>query len=242
MPLVFVHGLGSSILDWENQIRLFSQHYQVITFDVRGHGKSDKPRGPYSVSMFASDTVELIRQLHFSSVHIVGHSMGGMIAFQLAINHPELVQSMVIVNSAPELVLSNWSMRWNFFRRKLISLIVGPGKMGQLIAARNFPEPEQDVMRRTLEERWAKNDRWAYLRSLNAIIGWSISDKLDNIRCPTLIVGADQDYTSVDYKRSYVKKIKTAELSVIHDSRHMTPIDQSARFNEILMGFFEKQS
>jgi 3-oxoadipate enol-lactonase len=62
-PLLFIHGLGSSYRDWEPQVAFFSRHYQVITYDVRGHGKSDKLKGPYSVSQFAADAVELMRSL-----------------------------------------------------------------------------------------------------------------------------------------------------------------------------------
>jgi pimeloyl-ACP methyl ester carboxylesterase len=59
-PLVFIHGLGSSTRDWDRQLSFFSRHYRVIAFDVRGHGRSDRPSGPYSVPLFARDTAELV--------------------------------------------------------------------------------------------------------------------------------------------------------------------------------------
>ena len=80
-PLLFIHGLGSSTRDWENQIDFFSKNYQVILVDVRGHGQTDKPPGSYSISMFANDIAGLLDQLELPSVHVVGISMGGMIAF-----------------------------------------------------------------------------------------------------------------------------------------------------------------
>ena len=95
-PLLFIHGLGSSTRDWERQATFFSRHYQVITFDLRGHGKSDKPPGPYSVELFTADTAGLIESLGIGQTHVVGLSMGGMIAFQLALKASELVSSMVI--------------------------------------------------------------------------------------------------------------------------------------------------
>ena len=58
-PILFIHGLGSSSRDWEYQIDYFSKMYRVITIDVRGHGQSDKPPGPYSVPLFAADTAKL---------------------------------------------------------------------------------------------------------------------------------------------------------------------------------------
>ena len=66
-PIIFIHGLGSSTRDWEEQIEYFSKRYQVVVFDVRGHGKSDKPAGPYSIPLFARDTAELIKSLDIAA-------------------------------------------------------------------------------------------------------------------------------------------------------------------------------
>ncbi len=93
-PLALIHGLGSSTRDWERQVPVFSERYQVITFDVRGHGQSAKPPGPYSIALFASDTVELVRALGIGPAHVVGISMGGMIAFQLAVDAPQRIKSL----------------------------------------------------------------------------------------------------------------------------------------------------
>jgi len=104
-PILLIHGLGSGARDWEMQVPLLSQYFQVVTVDVRGHGQSDKPPGPYSIPLFAADTIELIRSLDIAPVHVIGISMGGMIAFQVAVDAPEMVKSLVIVNSGPEFVL-----------------------------------------------------------------------------------------------------------------------------------------
>ena len=96
-PLLFLHGLGSQGEDWGFQVPFFAPHYRVVTVDLRGHGESDKPAGPYSVSMMADDVVGLLDALKIESAHIVGLSMGGMIAFQLVVDKPERVRSMVIV-------------------------------------------------------------------------------------------------------------------------------------------------
>src|SRR6266545_4358239 len=76
-PLLFIHGLGSSARDWESQVQEFSRTYQVITFDLRGHGQSDKPAGPYTMSMFASDAAALLKRLGIESANVVGLSLGG---------------------------------------------------------------------------------------------------------------------------------------------------------------------
>lgn len=240
-PLLFINGLGSSTRDWEKQVALFSKRYQVITFDVRGHGKSEKPPGPYSVQLFAADTAELIKSLDIDRAHVVGISMGGMIAFQLAINAPNLVKSLVIVNSGPEFVLRTFKERLGIFKRLLIVRLLGMRKMGMVLAKCLFPKPEHENLRRVLIERWAENDKQAYLNSLRAIVGWSVTDHLSTIKCPVLVIAADEDYTPVSFKEAYVAKIPHAELVIITDSRHLTPIERPDQFNEVLMTFLSKQ-
>ena len=237
-PVLLLHGLGSSIRDWEWQVPLFAQQYRVITCDIRGHGRSSKPPGPYSISQFTADVVELLHQLQVDPAHILGLSMGGMIAFQLAVDHPQLVKSMVIVNSGPELVLRTWKEHLGIWQRLLISRLMGPQKMGQVISQRLFPEPQQTEMARTMATRWAENDKAAYLAATKALIGWSVAKQLPQINCPTLVITADQDYTPVSAKEAYVKQMPQARLQVIQNSRHATPIDQAELFNTAVLQFW----
>src|SRR5689334_6959438 len=89
-PVVLVHGLGSSGRDWEAQIAALAPRYRVLTYDVRGHGSTSKPRGPYTIPQFANDLAALMDALDHKPAHVVGISMGGMIAFQLAVDRPDL--------------------------------------------------------------------------------------------------------------------------------------------------------
>jgi pimeloyl-ACP methyl ester carboxylesterase len=95
-PLIMIIGLGSDQDNWRLQTGLFKKYYRTITFDNRGGGKSDKPTGPYTISMMADDTVGLMDHLGIEKAHIIGVSMGGMIAQELAINHPERVDKLVL--------------------------------------------------------------------------------------------------------------------------------------------------
>jgi pimeloyl-ACP methyl ester carboxylesterase len=241
-PLLFLNGLGMSVGDWEGQAGYFSKDYQVITFDCRGQGASEKPPGPYSISLFCDDTVGLLRSVKAWPTHLVGLSMGGMIAFQLAVSHPELVRSMVIVNSGPELILRTLTQKLEFLKRRLIVRIFGMRRMAEILAGRLFPEKGQEALRREMARRWAKNDKNAYNNSLQALIGWSVSKYLGEIRCPTLVVSADRDYTPVSYKQSYVSRMPDAELVEISNSRHATPMDQPEIFNRIVSEFLMKHS
>lgn len=238
-PVVFIHGLGSSARDWENQIGFFSKIYQVILFDVRGHGKSDKPPGPYSIPLFSRDLIALLEALQIGPVHIVGISMGGMIALQLAVDAPELVKSLVVVNSGPEMVVKTLKERIRIWQRFLIVRLLGMRKMGAVLSGRLFPKPEQGELRKIFVERWAENDPRAYRDAMSALVGWSVSEHLEKIACPVLVVAADEDYTPVEVKATYVKRLQRGELVVIADSRHATPVEQPDEFNKVVMAFLQ---
>lgn len=239
-PVVFLHGLGSSTRDWEFQLGFFSKDHQMITVDTRGHGRSEKPKGPYSVPLFASDIAALIRALAVGPVDVVGISMGGMIAFQLALDAPELVRRVVIVNSFPELIARTLKDRLMFLQRFIIVRFIGLRKMGQVLAERLLPKPEHAELRQIFEDRWAENDLQAYQASMNALNGWSVKDRLGEIKCPVLVMTGDHDYTTVESKAEYAKLIPNAELVVMEDSRHATPVEHPDAFNNVVKEFLEK--
>jgi len=237
--LLFLHGLGSQGEDWAFQVPFFATRYRVITVDLRGHGASDKPAGPYSVAMMAEDVVGLLDALNIESAHIVGLSMGGMIAFQLVVDRPERVRSMVIVNSGPALVPRNASEWLRVQQRLLLARLFGPSRTGVFLSKRLFPKPEQEFLRDQFIERWAMNDRNAYVAALRAIIGWSVAERIGEIRCPVLVVSGDRDYTPLDVKREYTARIPGAQFVLVEDSGHATPIDQSDVFNRSVLKFLE---
>jgi 3-oxoadipate enol-lactonase len=241
-PLVFIHGLGSSTRDWEIQVAEFCSAYQVITFDLRGHGKSDKPAGPFSMEMFAADTAGLLKALGVGPAHIVGLSLGGGVAFQLAVDSPAMLRTLTIVNSAPEMIVRSLSDRVAIWQRLAIVRLLGLRKMGEVLGNRLFIEPEQAELRQIFAARWAENDRRAYLAALRAMIGWSVSERLGSITCPTLVLAADEDYTPASAKEEYTAQIPHAQLVIISDSRHATPVERPQQFNAALREFLTRHS
>jgi pimeloyl-ACP methyl ester carboxylesterase len=236
-PVLLVHGLGSSSRDWEYQTQPLAERYQVITVDVRGHGQSAKPRERYSIEAFSADIKALLDHLGLGPVHLVGLSMGGMIGFQLAVDHPLLLKSLCIVNSGPQVKLQGAAAYWYWFKRWSLMHLVSMATIGVALGKNLFPLPEQAALRQKVSERWAQNDKRAYIASFNAIVGWGVQERLGTIRCPTLVISADHDYTPVAVKQHYVTLIPDARLEVIEDSRHATPLDQPDRFNQILLRF-----
>jgi pimeloyl-ACP methyl ester carboxylesterase len=173
---------------------------------------------------------------------VVGISMGGMIAFQLALDHPEMVKSLVIVNSGPEMVARTFKERLAVQQRLWITRLLGMRKMGEVLSQRLFPKPEQEPLRAMLVERWAENDARAWRDSMRAIVGWSVADRLSEIPIPTLVVAADADYTPVAAKQAYVAKMPHAELAVVQDARHALPVERPDEFNAVVAAFLSKQT
>lgn len=238
-PLILIHGLGSSSQDWELQVPVLARHYRLIVVDVRGHGRSDKPRERYSIEGFTYDLIALIEHLDLPPAHVVGLSMGGMIAFQLAVDEPGRVKSLCIVNSAPQVKVRSAREYWWWAKRWTLARVLSLATVGKALGDRLFPKPAQADLRRKMAERWAKNDKRAYLASFDAIVGWGVQERLSRITCPTLVISADHDYTPVAQKENYVKLLPDARLVVIEDSRHATPLDQPEVFNTTLLDFLE---
>ncbi|MFZ0547824.1 MAG: alpha/beta hydrolase [Candidatus Promineifilaceae bacterium] len=235
--VVFIHGLGSSSRDWEQQMDFFAEQFRVVALDLRGHGRSEKPPGPYSMKMFAGDTAELIKTLDLGAVHVVGISLGGMVAFQLALDSPDSVKSLVIINSGPEVVARTLRERWQVFVRRAIVQFLGMRRMGEVLSERLFPKAEQAELRAVFVERWAENNPKAYMATLNAIVGWSVAKRIGEIEARTLVISADQDYTPVADKEAYVTQMQNAELVVIEDARHAVTVERPKAVNEAVMGW-----
>lgn len=243
-PLLFIHGLGSSTRDWEYQVAFFAPHYRVITYDLRGHGQSDKPQGRYRIPMFADDTAALFSALDLPPAHVVGLSLGGMIAFQLALSAPQLVRTLTIVNSGPELPRGSFWQRLNAFklylRRIFIVRVRGMRAMGKTLGAHLLPGEQHAERRRIFVDRWAENDPGAYLRALRALAGWSVNDQLDRITQPTLVLTADQDYTPLSFKEAYAARMPRAQVGIIPEARHLTPVERPEAFNNMLLLFLRQ--
>lgn len=234
-PVLLIHGLGSRIADWENQIDALAPAYQVIAFDLRDHGDSEKPPGPFGIPMFAADAAELLETLGIRSAHIVGWSLGGAIAFQLAVDFPARVRSLVIVNSAPEFALGSMRARIEFGLRRWISHIFSMRFLGRLISWRLFPGPQHRQLRRKFVSRWARNDSRSYRAALRALAGWSVRKQAAALACPVTVISAEHDYIPFPLQQQLTAEIRGARLVRVPGARHGLPAEQPAVLSNLLI-------
>ena len=235
--VLLIHGLGSSSGDWELQFPVLAPSYRVIAVDLRGHGQSSKPAGPYSMSMFAGDIAALIESLEIAPCHVVGLSLGAMTTLELAAARPDLVRTAVVVNAGPDFIPRTLKEKAMVWQRLTLVRTVGLRKLGQLIAARTLPDEDQAELRELVASVIADNDKAAYLASMNAIVGWSVVDRLDQVTSPMLVVASELDYTPVESKQPIVNDAPDAKLVVVPGARHLLPVEKPEEFNEILTTF-----
>jgi len=186
----------------------------------------------------AGDVAALLAALEAPSAHVVGLSLGGCVALALALDHPDRVRSLTLVNAfaRPAPAGTRGALR---FLIRLSLLACAPMSVVAAHVARGlFPRPDQADLYRAAVASLAGNPRSTYLACVRGLLGFDVRARLGELRCPTLVVAGDRDTTvPLAAKRLLQTSIAGAELAVIEDSGHVTPYDQAERFNAVLLGF-----
>lgn len=240
-PLLLLHGLGGSHDDWRLQIREFAAKYRVIVPDLRGFGASER-REPFTIPQHARDMIALFAALSIGKAHVVGLSMGGAVAIELTLRAPQSVASLVLVNTAPGFTLTNWQRRRMAWLRVLVALVLGVGGVARLFGSGTFPARHQGRLRKRFIRRASRTSRWVYLATLRALTRWHAEARLAAIRAPTLVIGAEHDFTTSEEKKRWSARFVHARFVEIAGSRHHTELDSPERFNREVLGFIDRES
>lgn len=238
--VVLLHGLGSCGDDWPFQLSALTPFYRVITLDLPGHGRSDLPPGRLSATRLAQAVIEVLDALGENRVHLVGLSLGGMVALQTALDWQDRLRSLVLVNTFARLEVPAGHLGNRVVRLAL--LVAGPMSWtGQWVAHGLFPRSGQGPLREAAAQRIASNPRGAYLRTVGAILRFDVRHRLAEIRVPTLVVAGSGDRTvRLSAKREIARSIAGARLELIEGSGHATPLDAPVAFNALLIRFLEE--
>jgi pimeloyl-ACP methyl ester carboxylesterase len=239
--VLLLHGLGGSHDDWRLQLPEFAKRYRVIVPDLRGFGASGR-REPFTIQQHARDMLALLGALEVSRAHVVGLSMGGSVAIEMALARPEAVATLVLANTAPSFRLSNWERRRMAWLRILVASVLGVGAVARLTGRGYFPARGQGRLRRRLIRRASETSRWVYLATLRALVRWNAEARLKAIRAPTLVLAAEFDITTIAEKRRWVARIPDARLVELPGSRHHSEQDSPERFNREVLAFLRSQA
>ena len=265
-PLLMIEGLGYSAWMWYKQIPVFSKRYQVILFDNRGAGNTDKPDSEYSIEIMADDASGLLRTLGIGPVHVLGISLGGFIAQELALRHPDLVKSLSLVstNSGPGKRAMRNSQHVNGLF-KLWGILPGTFEMGGKASVplgfeygitkedriryglslaftpeyfRQHPEEIDRIVRWRLEN---PQPGYAWTRQLMAGMNFDSSGRAENIHAPTLVMNGTEDrIVTPESARELAGSIPDSRYIEIEGSGHLLFIERSDEFNETVMGFLDE--
>ena len=237
--MLLLHGLGSCGDDWGLQLRALTPRYSVLAPDLRGQGKSPMPAGWPTIELLTADVVSLLDRLEIESAHVVGLSLGGAVALQLAADMPERVRSLVAVNAFARLRGARGSW-WRGIDRLWLAATGRMEELGRTVAAGLFPHAGQEEVRALAAARLAGNRPLTYVKLLAAIGRFDLRDRLGEIRVPALVVAGEQDATvSMDCKLELAAGIPDVRLERFAGSGHATPLDQPERFTAALLGFLE---
>ena len=239
-PLLLIHGLGSSGADWAFQIPVLRERFRVVVADLRGSGLSGKPSEAYSIAGFADDLWCLLDHLAIDRSHLVGFSLGGAVALEMALQRPRQCHRLVLINALPSYRIDHWRKWLEAWTQIAMVRVLGLPRTASMIAKRLFPHPHQAPMQRRVVEVVGANAPAAYLRSVRALMNWCARERLDELESPTLLIAAEHDYTELDEKRDWARRLR-ATLAVISGSRHGTPFDAIASTNACLLSFQQER-
>lgn len=236
--LVLLHGLGSSGADWAFQVEALSEQFRLIAPDLRGSGLSDASPGPYRIDRFASDVWDLLDSLHEQRVHLLGFSMGGAVALEMALQRPNQIGRVMTINSLPCYRVNTWRRWLEVFGQLTLVRALGLRRTASIVGKRMFPAPHQQAMRERVISVVGSLPQQQYAHSVRALIGWSAIDRLHELDVPMLMLAAEHDYTPLAEKHQYAQR-SGAQLAVVRGSRHGTPFDAIDASNACALAFFQ---
>jgi pimeloyl-ACP methyl ester carboxylesterase len=243
--IVFAHGLLWSSRMFDHQVKALKERFRCMTFDFRGQGKSGVTEAGYDMDTLTEDAAGLIEALQCAPCHFLGLSMGGFVGLRLAIRHPDLLRSLILVETT-----ADPEPEENKGRYRLLNLIARWLGLG-LVADRVMPimfgenfmnDPERAQERREWRSRLIANDRRGITRAVKGVVERDgIYDQVDQIAIPTLIIVGDQDTATVPEKSKRMHaRIRGSKLVVIPGAGHTSTVEEPEAVNNALADFLSR--
>ncbi|MEP7112646.1 MAG: alpha/beta fold hydrolase [Ilumatobacteraceae bacterium] len=252
--VVLIHGLAGSSRTWRPVLADLAKTHDVIAPDLLGHGESAKPMGDYSLGAFASGLRDFLAALDVPSATIVGQSFGGGVAMQLAYQHPELCDRLVLVSSGGLGREVSWLLRLTTLpgAEHLMPLIFPRvvadrgDDIGRFLARLGLKLPQVAEMWRAYASLAGAENRKAFVRTIRGVIepGGQTVSALDRLylaaHVPTLIVWGDRDpIIPVSHARVAHEAIPGSRLAILEGVGHFPHVEATEQFLEVLTGFLE---
>ncbi|MCS7039532.1 MAG: alpha/beta fold hydrolase [Anaerolineae bacterium] len=236
-PLVMLHGLGSAGSDWFPVTPGLAPYYRLVLVDLRGHGQSSLARD-YSIAAMARDVKAVLDAEGIGQTHVLGLSLGGCVALQLAIAAPARVMGLVLVNTFARLRHEGmWRRR---LARVRYAALGSMDDLARLVAGSLFGDPAAQAL---AFDRLRRNDLGAIRRCMMAVARFDVRRQLSQITAPTLVLIGDRDRTVPRRCADELAAgIPHARLQVIADAGHALPHEQPEAFTRAVLAFLAATS
>ena len=217
-PLILLHGLSDDARLWTPLLPYLSENYRTIALDLRGHGRSGKPDTPYFIQQFSTDLFEVLRELDIAKTHLLGLSLGGVIAQHFALEHPEKVRALVLMSTFsytdPDLRAT--------FKQLRNSLITGGcsaffDDAVTLTVTPEFAASHADEIALVKEDMIAVNSAAALAHAIDACMEFDLADQISHIALPTLIISGREDVFTPRYFSEQIHRAIPGSTWVILD-------------------------
>ncbi len=244
--IVFSHGLLWSCRMFDKQVDALKDSYKVVAYDHRGQGKTEVSETGYDMETLTSDALELLKG-YGKPVHFAGLSMGGFVAMRLAARHPELIKSLILmetsaepepVENIPKYKRLNRVARYLGFR-----LVTGP--VMKIMFSKSFlADKSRTQDKKYWEKQLRSNNRKGIPKAVMGVVERKgIYDELANIKCPTLIIVGEEDFATVPTEAEKMHEaIKGSKLVYIPKAGHTSSVEQPDLVNKAIKEFLSTLS
>lgn len=235
--LAFSHSLACSVRMWDAQIEAFKDRFRILAYDMRGHGESAAPSGPYSLDMLADDVLALMKALGIKRATYIGLSIGGMIGQTLALKQPGLFDRMVLADTGHAQnadAIAQWQERIRIAESKGMAALV------ESTMERWFTEPfRNSPAAKKIAQLIANTPVAGYVGCGQAIMKLNTTARLKDIKLPVLAIAGEQDGAAAG-TRYIGENVPGAKLVMIPNAAHIANLEQPGAFNRALEAFLTK--
>ena len=240
-PVIFLHGAGAGAVTWYPTINPISQNFQVFAPDIVGYGESDKPDAPYDRPYFSKWLKDFLKELKIAKAHIVGLSQGGAIALQFAIDNPEMVHKLVLVDAGGlGAKVGFWPLIGTIWMNSFPSAMANRFNARYILHKPINRDPNHG--RYSIAVLKYKGGKNAFKQGRGAAVSKIPEALLKQIKNETLIIwGKEDKLFPVEYGEAAAKIIPNAKFHLIQHAGHLPFMDQTEIFNKILADFLKNE-
>lgn len=241
-PLLLISGLNADHLFWLPVAEELKNFFKVITFDNRGIGQSKIFEPECTTELMAADVIDLLDDLQIETAHIVGHSLGGCIAQQIAIRYPQRVKKLVLCSTiAKANYLASLSTKTIMklmqtdIPRELLIKIVFTRLFGNTFLS---DDTKLQVLISQALLQPAEESKRSYFYQANALLNHNVIDQLKKITCPTFVLSGEEDLLTLSHQvRAVAAAIDGAKFLNVANAGHMLPLEDSRLFCQAVRQF-----